>query len=61
MEFEFKFVIIAGPKVVRWEGKQNHKFNMPDYINKFTHPDAIKALEDGGRTGGVINLTFDDS
>ena len=54
-------MIIAGPKVVRWEGKQNHKFNMPDYINKFTHPDAIKALEDGGRTGGVINLTFDDS
>ena len=60
-DFEFKFVIIADSKVVRWEGKQNHKFNLPDYSKKFSQPDAIEALKDGGLAGGVVNLTFEDS
>ena len=58
---EFKFVIRDGQGVVRWERDPNHKFNLPEYIKKFSQPDAIEALKDGGMAGGVANLTFDNS
>ena len=34
--FEFKFVIKDGRGVVRWEGNPNHRFNLPEYIDKFS-------------------------
>ena len=59
--FEFKFVIRDDVSVVRWEGNPNHRFNMREYMQKFSQPAILEALRDGGQAQGVANLTFPDS
>lgn len=59
--FEFKFVIRDDAKVVRWEGNPNHFFNLREYFNKFSQPEILEALGEGGAAQGVANLTFPDS